>query len=384
MKHIFDFIVPLLSHNAVSNIGLYSLYVSSSILYDYYTNLIFMKKKPKIKIIPTPYDFNESIGCLLRMVIGPSTKNPLGIKFIDKKCRLNSIEKKVTIGFVGDILGLSGRSLQLAPDLKEFIKGCDVIVGNLETTITHQRLLGLTWKHFSWKQDETIVDALKQLSAPDRLYLSIANNHSGDFGESGCRASSSILTAQGIHVFGFKDNPFTDIHQNIRIWTGTMWSNMICDHVAEFDDLNTIGNRQIMASHTGTANDGIHYNICFPHWGYEMELFPRQAIVDKGRLLLEQYDMVIGHHPHVPQPIVGQNINSVNKLIAYSLGDFSFGSNIEKYLYGEVITVDIGPNSEGKWLAGNVNWSFTKCVPINKHEALISLVERTAFHPEQK
>jgi hypothetical protein len=335
------------------------------------------------KIIPTPYNFNESISCLLRMVIGPSKKNPLGIKFIDKKCRLNSIEKKVTIGFVGDILGLNGRSLHLAPNLKDFINSCDVMVGNLETTITQQRLLGLKWKHFSWKQDETIIDVLKQLSAPDRLYLSIANNHSGDFGESGCRASSKILTDQGIHVFGFKDKPFVDINQNIRIWTGTMWSNMNCDHVVQFDDLGAAGKSHNIISNTGDKNDGIHYNICFPHWGYEMELYPRPAIVDSGHLILEQYDMVIGHHPHVPQPIVAQKINSVNKLIAYSLGDFSFGSNIDKYLYGEVITVDIGPNKEGRWLAGDVNWSFIRCELINKKEALVSLVERIAFYPEQ-
>lgn len=336
-----------------------------------------------IKLIPTPYNFYESLRCLLRMAFGPGKKNPLGIRFIDKKCCLNSIEKKMTIGFLGDIMGLTGRTLQLAPDFKELINGCDVIVGNFETTISRQNLMGLTWKKFSWKQDETILDALKQLSAPGRLYLSIANNHSGDFGERGCRASSGILADQGIHVFGFREKPYVDINQNVRIWTGTMWSNMICDHVAQFDDLGAVGKSQNIASHAGAEKDGNRFNICFPHWGYEMELFPRQAIVDSGRLLLEQYDMVIGHHPHVPQPIVARQVDKVNKLIAYSLGDFSFGSNIEKYLYGEAITVDIGPDSDGRWLAGNVNWSFTKCSLVNEKVALASLVGQIAFHPNQ-
>jgi hypothetical protein len=327
-------------------------------------------------LFPTPYDFKESLSCTLRICFRAGKKNPLNVQFIDKKICLNSIEKQKKIGFIGDIMHLFGRRVHFSPDLIDFLKGCDALIGNFEATITNQ-----TRVRFALKQDEIIIDALKELFPPEKFYLSIANNHAGDFSESACRTSAQLLKDNGFHVFGFKESPFIDVNKNVRVWTGTMWSNEPCDYIAKFDDLLNFNKNKTDPGSSGGKTDNILFNICYPHWGYEIELYPRADIVRRGLLLLEQFDMVIGHHPHLPQPIVNNRINSINKLTAYSLGDLHFCFNLKKYIYSEVVTAEIGPDINGKWLTGNVNWSFTKSHSPNKNEIVVSLAEQIPFFP---
>ncbi|PKN52683.1 MAG: hypothetical protein CVU55_05485 [Deltaproteobacteria bacterium HGW-Deltaproteobacteria-13] len=321
-------------------------------------------------LYPTPYDLKESLQCLLRICFRTGRKNPLDVQFIDKKICLNPIKKQNKIGFIGDIMQVMGKKVRFSPEMKDFFKGCDAIIGNFEATITnveHQRV--------ALRQDEIIIDDLKELFPPDKFYLSIANNHAGDFGETACRKSAQLLTDNGFHVFGFKESPFIDINENVRVWTGTMWSNEPCDYIARFDDL-----LDLKTTHPGNKNDHILFNICYPHWGYEIELYPRADIVNKGLLLLKEFDMVIGHHSHTVQPVANNIIDAVNKLTAYSLGDFCFCYNLHKYIYGEIVTAEIGPDIKDKWLAGHVNWSFIKSSP-DKQEILVSLAGQIPFFP---
>ena len=50
-------------------------------------------------------------------------------------------------------------------------------------------------------------------------------------------------------------------------------------------------------------------NIFYPHWGYDLELYPRTSTIKKGRELLTYFDAIIGHHTHAPQPITSVSIN---------------------------------------------------------------------------
>jgi hypothetical protein len=326
------------------------------------------------KLFPTPYDLKESLNCILRICFRTGKKNPMNVQFIEKKICLNPIKKQYKIGFIGDIMQIIGKRVIFSPEMIDFLMGCDAVVGNFEATITN-----VMPQRFSLKQDEIIIDVLGKLFQPDKFYLSIANNHAGDFGEIVCRTSAQFLTDNGFHVFGFKESPFIDINKNIRVWTGSMWSNEPCDYIARFDDLLDFNKNKNTPVPSNNKTGNILFNICYPHWGYEIEMYPRADIVHKGLMLLEQFDMIIGHHSHVTQPVVNNKINSVNKLTAYSLGDFCFPYNLNKYIYGEVVTAEIGPDIKGNWLTGNVNWSFVKSYSPNKEELLVSLAEQTPF-----
>ena len=64
------------------------------------------------------------------------------------------------------------------------------------------------------------------------------------------------------------------------------------------------------------------------HWGYEFEMFPRKRQVDMAHMLVEWgADAVLGHHPHVIQPIeyyrTKRDPDRV-AVIAYSLGSLAW------------------------------------------------------------
>lgn len=61
--------------------------------------------------------------------------------------------------------------------------------------------------------------------------------------------------------------------------------------------------------------------IVLAHWGWEYEKVPRKDAQKTARALIDAgADLVIGHHPHVLQPIARHE----RGLVAYSLGNFRF------------------------------------------------------------
>lgn len=102
------------------------------------------------------------------------------------------------------------------------------------------------------------------------------------------------------------------------------------------------------------------FSIVYPHWGYELELFPRPEIVRAGERLLQTYGAVVGHHSHVPQPLTALQHGDTAKLLAFSLVDFSTGLKIKKFQYGIVCRVAIGPGEDGVWGIGAVRWRYTR------------------------
>jgi len=65
------------------------------------------------------------------------------------------------------------------------------------------------------------------------------------------------------------------------------------------------------------------FTIVTFHWGSELKNYPKQYQKDYAYLAIDNgADLVLGHHPHVLQ---GLEIYK-NRLIAYSLGNFSFAS----------------------------------------------------------
>ena len=68
-----------------------------------------------------------------------------------------------------------------------------------------------------------------------------------------------------------------------------------------------------------------------------MYLYPRPETVKFGKKLIKKFDGIVGHHPHCPQPITIEKIGGTSKVLAYSLGDFSFGIKLKKYQYSTIL-----------------------------------------------
>jgi hypothetical protein len=305
----------------------------------------------------SPYSLKENFGWFRRLLCGPSTNNSGNVQYLGKSSVLNKITPKYTISFIGDIMDVNLKDLIISDNVKQFIEGSDFLIGNFEATLTSNK------KRINGKRHKPqILDALANLFNPKKTFLSTANNHSADFGEKSFRESVAKLKKRGFNEFGNEKTPFLDLADDLRVIGCTQWSNYPCDYLVRLEE-----------SSQYIKEDS--FNLLFPHWGYEMELYPRIETINKGKELLSKFDALIGHHSHNPQPVSFIPFGNDNKLIAYSLGDFCDGKEFEMHNYGIVIKIEIGTDDNGNWQVGKYEWVFLKTISVSETEFLVDLTD---------
>ena len=300
--------------------------------------------------VATPYNACETAGWLIRNVTGPGRKNAGLVKCIPNDYVFNKgIECKYRIIAVGDIMPMNGRRLSIGKKLSEFVSDGDCLIGNLAGTIT-----GAKRKRWPPALDQRhgtqIIDALSDFFPPKKTYLSVANNHAGDFGKEAFLKSTEALKMRGFGIFGWNEHPCAIINEELRIITGTMWSNRSCDYVFTLDEAE-----QHIKSEA--------FNLLYPHFGFELERYPRPDTVKLARGLIQKFDAIVGGHPHCPQPVTRETVSGFARLLAYSLGDFCCGLKMKKYQYGVVLKIEAGQDKSGNWVVGKSQWRLTRCQP---------------------
>jgi hypothetical protein len=314
------------------------------------------KEIPRKKL-STPYTLTEKLSWIKNNLIGPSKKFKNLTSFIPQKSILNEITPKCRLGFLGDIMKMNNKDLQIDPAVKAFFQNVDFLVGNFEGTISKAKKVFMVQEH-----TEGILSSLETLFPPAKFVLSCANNHSGDFGWSEFNKSYQKLKDRGFRVIGQRDEPSIILNDSVNIVSCTDWSNQPNTPYVGYLD------QAMVFFHPKAA-----CNILYPHWGYEMQLYPNPKQIKFGKELLIQWDLIVGHHSHVPQPITSYEINQSNKLLAYGLGDFSTGLTLKKYQQGIVVKLEVGPSKTGRWQVGNVEWKFTRVHEIDKNLMKVKL-----------
>jgi len=301
------------------------------------------------KIAVTPYNTMESLGWVVRNLTGFSGRNAGVVEPLKSPHTFNeglTCRYKVTV--IGDILPMEKGRLAIDARLREFIGEGDYLIGNFEGTITEKK--SPFWPvAFDQRHDAAIVEYLAGMFRPDKTYLSVSNNHTGDFDEEAFSGSVGILKSSGFNVFGWDERPYVEVNDDIRIVAGTMWSNRAFARALPID-----GAKDHLKARA--------FNLLYPHMGYELELYPRPEIASRARSMADSFDGVIASHPHCPQPVTAYNTGGINKMIAYSLGDFCTGLGLKTMQYGLVIKLEIGQDPAGRWVVGSAHWKHTECV----------------------
>ncbi|NQT23340.1 MAG: CapA family protein [Candidatus Omnitrophica bacterium] len=312
--------------------------------------------------IATPYNLRESIGWVIRNITGPGRKNTRIVESIPCSYVLNEgVKPEHEATFVGDIMPTFRRHVKFGPDVMEFVRGSDFLVGNFSGTITN-RQKGFLNLSLDQRHVPDIRDMLARFFPPEKTYLSVCNNHMGDFDNKTFLNSVSMLEAYGFKVFGWNKRPYADVNKNIRILIGTMWSNRDCDYVCKLEDAE---------SHI--KHDA--FNFLYPHIGYELEANPRAEIIRLGKDLIRTFDAVIGDHSHWPQQVTSESVGGINKLLAYSLGDFCGGLQLKKYQYGIILKTQIGRDARKRQLVCKVEWRITKFSPTSNSEVVVDIIK---------
>lgn len=224
-----------------------------------------------------------------------------------------------SILFVGDIMldrnvarhAMASSTDVLFAQVLPLMKSADARVANLEGTITTNPSIAQvdhTILHFTF--DPSLAQAA--LSPLNLSAVSLANNHSYDFGRTGYDSTRSYLDAWGIKPFG---NPY-----NARALSTTVdvRGKQFC--LVGYHSLYGATTTEVVGEITALWS-ACYKVIVFAHWGVEYQPVANAAQQAQAHEFIDAgADLVIGAHPHVVE-----NIETYKgKAIFYSLGNFMF------------------------------------------------------------
>ena len=259
---------------------------------------------------------------------------------VQTEAETESLYQPVTLLFAGDVYfsnyvqnaynragGISG---VLDDGIRQEIADADIFMVNQEFPFT-DRGEKVPDKQFNFRVSPQWVSALKEM---DVDLVTLANNHILDYGQQGLLDSCDTLNEAGIaYVGGGRD--LDEAKKLVTMEAGGRTIGFLGTSRVYMDGSWAAG-----AGHPGVfstydpslaieeikkAKEQCDYLVVYVHWGIERNTEPEsyqrsmgQAYIDAGA------DLVVGSHPHVLQPVETYK----DKTIAYSLGNFVFGSSI--------------------------------------------------------
>ena len=235
----------------------------------------------------------------------------------------------VTLGFVGDILldsapgqAVAGGQDPFAPT-RVLLKGADLTIGNLECPVATGG--AAVDKVYTFRAAPSTLPLLhRHFDA-----VSVANNHSGDYGPEAFRQTLQQLTAAHVAYFGGGDD-LAAAHAPLLLEKhGLKIALLGYDeyHPRSFEaapdhpGVAWAEDEQIILDMARARRAGADIVLPFFHWGWENEAAPSARQRELAHELIDAgADAVIGSHPHVTQ---GAEMYRGRPII-YSLGNFVF------------------------------------------------------------
>lgn len=227
-------------------------------------------------------------------------------------------EESVSLVFVGDIMLDRGVRNAINREGMDYILGemrgiltePDLTVGNLEGTFTTEPTVSMDGSKLKFTFDPTLSRSLREYGFDG---FSLANNHALDFGLKGFVSTQSFLAEQDMFSFG---SPLNDTDLSAQV---SVREEQVC--FVGYHSLYNSSINSVVAEISSLESRECTYTVVFAHWGEEYKLLENEAQRSAGRAFVDAgADLVIGHHPHVVQPVEVYK----DKAIFYSLGNFVF------------------------------------------------------------
>jgi len=258
-------------------------------------------------------------------------------------------EREVSIIFVGDIMlsrvvaeKIKKNNNPEYPFLKigDELKTADIVFGNLETSLTPGREIGPEEMVFRAAPEMAFV--LKKFGF---LVLSLANNHTMNFGQAGLLDTMLNLSEVGVHYIGAGRNSFEAywprfIAKNGLLFAFLAYTDNDVAPASYFASTSTAGvaymDKEKMQRAVKIAKALTDIVIVSMHSGSEYKDTANQRQISFARSAIDAgCDLVIGHHPHVVQTAERYK----GKYIFYSLGNFVFDQRWWKTKEGVILKV---------------------------------------------
>ncbi|MCK9418274.1 MAG: CapA family protein [Nitrospirae bacterium] len=244
------------------------------------------------------------------------------------------VQDEITIAAVGDLM-LGGRAEPMLNDfgpdypfaeVMPFLSNADVAVGNLESAIS-TRGIAVENKKFTLRAGPIAAQALKKAGI---RVVTLANNHSMDFGPLALRDTLTVLDENDILHTGAGmdlDDARSPAFLKVKGRTIAFLSYSLTFPLEFFASAGRPGTApgydDFVRADIEKARSSADLVVVSFHWGAELMTAAKDYQVELGRKAIDWgADLVLGHHPHVLQELEVYQ----GRIIAYSLGNFVFGS----------------------------------------------------------
>ena len=234
----------------------------------------------------------------------------------------------VSLVFAGDIVldGKPGLAIAQGRDpfapFAAILDAADIRLGNLECVVATTG--DPADKNFTFRAHPRTLDVLKRHFDA----VSLANNHSGDFGRAAFAEMLGLLDQKGILKFGGGHNlreahaPLIVERNGLRIALLGYDEFMPRSFEADYNAAGVAWSEDEQVVSDIRAERSVHHaDLVIPvmHWGWENETIAGARQRRLARLMIDAgADAVIGGHPHVTQDIEHYK----GKPIVYSVGNF--------------------------------------------------------------
>jgi len=165
------------------------------------------------------------------------------------------------------------------------------------------------------------VDGLGGLPKNVLQIANIANNHFSQHGPESAQFTKAVLRKHNILIVGKSRNP-TSVEVNGRIIK--FWGASLVPDLRYCDEYFLSTYEGLCRELSGMGKKGNEIWAISLHWGVEYSSTPSERQTRLAKDLVNMgFDIIIGHHPHVVQPLVRYG----NGLVIFSLGNFISDQN---------------------------------------------------------
>lgn len=250
-------------------------------------------------------------------------------------------------------------------DIKQYIEGADLAVGNLETTFAGKDAVYSGYPNFN--TPEVLAQNLKDIGID---VVSTANNHSLDKRYDGLVSTLDELDKVGISHTGTyrsKEEQNTIVTKNVNginfaFLSFTYGTNGIPVPAGKDYCINLI-DENLMLDQIAKAKELNPDVLCVcMHWGEEYHLKQNSTQEKLADFLFKNgVDIILGNHPHVLEPMEKRTItlddgSTKDGFVIYSHGNFMSGQVAENTQNSIILQLQITKHVDGKVSIDSYNY----------------------------
>jgi len=277
----------------------------------------------------------------------------------------------LTIIGVGDIMMGSNYPESVLPpqngallmkEVEHILKNADVTFGNLEGTLLDSGGTPKTCRNpkvcYAFRSPVSYVQNL--LSAGFDV-MSIANNHAGDFGDTGRKSTIKTLDDAGILHTGQLPKQYITFEKNgVRYGLAAFSPNSNCLSINNLQEAKAIVKELeltcdiVIVSFHGGAEGGQYQNVPRKHEFFHGE--DRGDVYEFSHQLIDAgADIILGHGPHVTRAVEIYK----NRFIAYSLGNFcTYGGINVSGINGWAPIIKVFADAKGAFIKAEITPTY--------------------------